>query len=121
MVQIDWRPTAWSFAWSWILGFIPSIFVAIKAGTTRYSFDDGAFVARTGLVTKRTTMVDLYRVKTVSAVDSPLSGGSVTVTNQDGSGHRFGLVRYPDELARRIRGLAESTREGKDFKYRENF
>lgn len=120
-IRTDWRPVYWGLLWTWLLIFIPTIFQAVSARNARYRFAEGALIAQRGWITKRTTAVDLYRVKTVSAVSSPFTGGQVTITSQDGSTQTFKLIRNAEEVVSYIRSQAESERAAKNFKYRESF
>ena len=120
-IKIDWRPVWWSFAWGWVLFFVPIVVMAMAASSSRYTVSDGAFNARTGIMTKRHTAVDLYRVKTVSATDNALVGGKLHIVLQDGTTYAFKYISDPGALVTAIRGHAESERRGKNFTYRESF
>lgn len=118
-IAIDWRPTVWSLSWSWLLMFIPTIVAAVTASTTSYTLHDGTFIARNGLVTKQIVNVDLYRVKTVNAVESAFGGNSISIVNSDGTVQTFGLIRYASAIAQQIRALSSTARDEKNTTYRE--
>ena len=68
MLQIgkDWRALIGNACWSWILAFIPMIFKAISIATTDYRFDGTYMLTQeTGLITKKTTNVDLQLIQEI--------------------------------------------------------
>lgn len=102
MLQIgkDWRALIGNACWSWNLGYIPMIFKAISIATTNYSFDGTYILSQeTGLITKKTTNVDLRRAKMINATDSPLSGGSITSVENNGRSYQFPYIKHAREIA----------------------
>ncbi|WP_445343466.1 hypothetical protein [Bifidobacterium sp. ESL0819] len=114
----DWRALIGNACWSWILGYIPMIFKAISIATTNYSFDGTYILSQeTGLITKKTTNVDLRRAKMINATDSPFSGGSITIMENNGRSYQFPYIKHAREVAQDLRSVAEeSSRQAGDVR-----
>lgn len=120
VIDHDWRALIGNALWSWILAWIPLISLAIKIGTTKYSYDGQyTLTYEYGLISKKDVNIDLRRVKSISAKDSPLSGGSlVVVENNDGT-DVLPYVKNARDVAAKLRMLVdEASRRNGDVQNR---
>lgn len=88
----------WSLLWACMLAWIPSIIMTMRAVGKRYSLGDGALTFRTGLLSKKTEHVELYRVRNVSTSTSAFAGGNVVLGMQDGSSYSVGSIKDADQV-----------------------
>lgn len=119
-IPVDWRPVGWSLAWSWLLAFIPTAVIAIRVANSRFALTDDAVIVRTGLVTKKTEHVELYRVRDVAASENVFSGGRLALTLQDGTAQVVQPIKDADSVARQVRALVSSARDARNVQTREN-
>lgn len=109
----DWRGIIPTVLWGWILWFIPIILKGIEIYNTEYSVDMNAGILeyKHGLINKRQDNIDLYRIKNVSANESLISGGQITITNQDGTVKVLPYIKNANNLSVQLRNLANKKRE----------
>lgn len=113
----DWRGLIPSALWSWILCWIPSLYVATIIYLTKYSLQgSGVLQYKTGIIHQRYINIDLYRIKNASAEVSLISGGKIILTNNDNSTQILPYVKNADEIALKIRDLVNQQREQKGVK-----
>lgn len=118
--QKDYRPLIVNACWAWILIWIPTIVMAMAISNTRARLDGGVLTYTTGAVTKRTTNIDLYRVRSVSSEDSFFAGGSLTFTYGDGTSDRLRYIRNANDLSPRFRALIDEQRGKQKIHSRED-
>lgn len=119
-VEMDWRPVWWSLVWSWVLMWIPTVLVGMKVASTSISLGDNSVQVRSGMVTKRTSHIDLYRVRDVSSSESTMAGGRVTLNMQDGTVHQLGPIRRPDAIAAALKRTVASERDRTNVQIRDD-
>lgn len=113
----DWRGLIPSLLWSWILCWIPSLYVATLVCLTNYSLrDNGVLQYKTGIVHQRYINIDLYRIKNTSAEVSLISGGKVILINNDGSTQILPYIKNANDVALKIRDLVNKQRDQKGVK-----
>lgn len=93
-IDKDWKALIGMALWSWILAWFPVLPLAISIANTSYRFDGkDALTYGHGIINKREDNFDLRRMKSISASDSPLTGGRLIITNNDGNNHVFRYVK----------------------------
>ena len=103
-IEKDWKALIGNACWSWILLFFPAIPLAISIATTSYRFDGKDTLTYChGLINKQETNLDLRRVKSISASDSPLTGGRLIITENNGDTHTFRYVKNARRIAEQLR------------------
>lgn len=108
VIEKDWRALIGNACWSWILFFIPMIPLAIRIATTSYRFDGKDTLTYShGLITKKEENVDLRRVKRIDASDSPLSGGKLTILDNDGHVMKFKYLKHARQVAEHLRVMVD--------------
>lgn len=108
VIEKDWRALIGNACWSWILFFIPMIPLAIRIATTSYRFDGKDTLTYShGLITKKEENVDLRRVKRIDASDSPLSGGKLTILDNDGHVTEFKYLKHARQVAEQLRVMVD--------------
>ena len=107
VIEKDWKVLIGNSCWSWMLGFIPMIPLAISIATTSYRFDGYTLTYSHGLITKQEENIDLRRVKRIDASDSPFSGGKLTILNNDGHVMEFKYVKHARRVAEQLRVMAD--------------
>lgn len=109
----DWRGIISTVLWGWILWFIPIILKGIEIYNTEYSVDMNAGILeyKHGLINKKQDNIELYRIKNVSANESLVSGGQITITNQDGTVQVLPYIKNANNLSVQLRNLANKKRE----------
>lgn len=113
----DWRGLIPTLLWSWILCWIPSLYVATLVCLTNYSLrDNGVLQYKTGIVHQRYINIDLYRIKNASAEVSLISGGKVILINNDGSTQILPYIKNANDVALKIRDLVNKQRDQKGVK-----
>ena len=113
----DWRGLIPSLLWSWILCWIPSLYVATLVCLTNYSLrDNGVLQYKTGIVHQRYINIDLYRIKNTPAEVSLISGGKVILINNDGSTQILPYIKNANDVALKIRDLVNKQRDQKGVK-----
>lgn len=119
-ITIDWRPVTWSLLWSWVLVFIPTAVLAARAASTSFTVADDAVTVRTGIITKKTEHVELYRVRDVSSSESAFAGGKVTLAMQDGAVQTLQPVRDAASVAASIRSMVNTSKAARNVQHRED-
>lgn len=110
----DWRGLIPSILWSWIICWIPSLYVAGLICLTKYTLQsNGILQYKTGIISQRYINIDLYRVKNASAEVNMVSGGKVILTNNDGSIQALPYIKNANEISLKIRDLVNEQREQK--------
>ncbi|CDP49233.1 PH domain-containing protein [Propionibacterium freudenreichii] len=109
-IETDYRALIGNVIWAWILAFIPTAIVAWTISQTSYEISGTVLSAKSGLITKTIDNIDLYRVKNISAADSPLSGGKVIITNQDGTTKELRFIKSPELAAQQLRAVVDEQR-----------
>lgn len=110
LIEKDWKALVGNALWSWILAFIPLMVVAIKIATTSYSYDgEYTLTYNFGLISKKAINVDLRRVKSISASDSPFSGGRLVILENSGETEVFPYVKDARNIATRLRQLVDQS------------
>ena len=112
----DTRPIIASALWSWILIWIPTLIIWMRVKNTATRLEGGVITHTTGAVTKSTTNIDLYRVKSVSSQDSFFTGGSLSFTYSDGSTETLRYIRNATELSPRFRTLIDEQRKAQNIR-----
>lgn len=113
----DWRGLIPSLLWSWILCWIPSLYVATLIYLTKYSLQsNGVLQYKTGIIHQRYINIDLYRIKNASAEVSLIFGGKIILTNNDNSTQILPYIKNADKIALKIRDLVNEQREQKGIK-----
>lgn len=108
VIEKDWRALIGNACWSWILAWIPLIPLAISIATTSYRFDGKDTLTYShGLITKKEENVDLRRVKRIDASDSPLSGGKLTILDNDGHVTEFKYLKHARQVAEQLRVMVD--------------
>ncbi len=106
-IEKDWRALIGNALWAWILIWIPTAVIAVQIATTSHRFDSSTLSWKRGLITKKTTNVDLRRVRSISAEDSIFTGGRLLITETDGTQLKIPYLKHPEEVARKLRELTE--------------
>ncbi|PPI53165.1 PH domain-containing protein [Rathayibacter toxicus] len=119
-IETDWRPVLWSLLWAWSLSWIPSLVMALRTAGKSYTVADDAVTIRTGLVSKHTQHVELYRVRNVSSSESAIAGGKVVLAMHDGTSHMVGPIKNADQVGTRIRAAVTSARSSRNVQNRED-
>ncbi len=119
-IEIDRKPVLWSLIWSWILIFIPTALYALRLAGLSYTLTDDSIIIRTGLMSKKTEHVELYRVRNVSTASSAFSGGKVVLAMQDGTTHTIAPIQDADATGTRIRAAVNSARSSRNVQNRED-
>lgn len=120
-IETDYKAVVMSWFWSWMLWFIPTLVIWLAVKNTVYALDGNVLVNTTGVFTKQTKLIELFRVKTITATQGLFSGGVLTLEFQDGTLQTCKYVKNPSVVATGLRAIVESSKAGKDFKYRESF
>lgn len=108
VIERDWKALIGNLCWSWILAFIPSAFKAISIATTSYSFDGSDTLTYShGLISRKNDNIDLRRLKSISAEDSPFTGGKLTVIETNGVARTLPYVKDARTIADSLRHLVD--------------
>ena len=117
-IEKDWRALIGNACWGWMLMWIPTVIKARKIATTQYSFD-GTYILtqQTGMITRKTTQIDLRRAKMINATDNLFQGGSLSVVENNGYTHEQTYIKNPNATAQWLRAAAEeSSRQAGDVR-----
>ncbi|MGP6177031.1 hypothetical protein ACTU6U_07000 [Microbacterium sp. A196] len=79
-----------------------------------------ALTIRTGMVTKSSQHVELYRVRDVSSSESAFTGGKVSLAMQDGTVHVAQPIQRADAVATRIRAMVNAAKSSRNVQHRED-
>lgn len=104
------KPVKISLFWSWILLFLPSLAFWFDYKGRQTRVEDGTLILTTGSLSKTHKSVDLFRVKNISAEESPLSAGKITVTSSEGV-DTIPYVKDVEQTSRQLRQLVNEARE----------
>ena len=104
------KPVKISLFWSWILLFLPSLALWFDYKSRQTRVEDGALILTTGSLSKTHKSVDLFRVKNVSATESPTGAGKITVTSSEGV-DTIPYVKDVEQTSRQLRKLVNEARE----------
>lgn len=117
-IEKDWRALIGNACWGCFLGFIPTAIKAVQISTTHYTFDGTYFLTQqTGLISRKTTHIDLRRVKMINASDSPFLGGSLSIVENNGYAYELPYIKNPNGVAQWLRTTAEaSSRQAGDMR-----
>ncbi|MFI8597680.1 hypothetical protein ACIGDM_10240 [Rothia koreensis] len=118
--QKDYRPVIASALWAWILLWIPTGILAWKISNTTIRVSDEAIHYGTGTITKTFTNIDLYRVRSVGAQESLVSGGRIIVTMSDGEKYTLSYIRNAGDLSTRFRTLIDAQRRAQNIRTRDH-
>lgn len=89
-------------------GGIPLIPLAISIATTSYRFDGrGTLTYCYGIIKKREINLDLRRVRSISASDSPFTGGRLVITENNGGVDTFKYVKNARQVAEQLRVMVD--------------
>lgn len=102
------------------LAWVPVLALAISIANTSYRFDGkDTLTYCLGIINKREDNFDLRRMKSISASDSPLTGGRLIITNNEGNRHVFRYVKNARMVAEQLRvAVDESSRARGDVQNR---
>lgn len=117
-IEKDWRALIGNACWGWMLMWIPTVIKAVQIATTQYSFD-GTYILtqQTGLISRKTTHIDLRRAKMINATDNLFLGGSLSVVENNGYAHELPYIKNPNAIAQWLRTAAEeSSRQAGDVR-----
>lgn len=93
-----------------MLGFIPMIPLAISIAATSYRFDGRDTLTYCyGIINKREINLDLRRVKSISASDSPFTGGRLVIVENNGSVDTFKYVKNACRVAEQLRLMVDDS------------
>ena len=111
----DWRGIVPMLWWILLWPVLPFA-VAWRAAQicfTNYDVDmhAGVLEYKHGIVNHTQDNIDLYRIKNVSANENVLTGGKITITNQDGSTIVLPYIKNANKLSVQIRNLANKKRQ----------
>lgn len=117
-IKRDWRALIANACWGWILVWIPTAIKAVQIATTHYTFDGTYILTRqTGMITRKTTQIDLRRAKMINATDNPFRGGSLSIVENSGYTHELPYIKNPNDMAQWLRTTAEeSSRKAGDVR-----
>lgn len=120
VIEKDWKALIGNACWSWMLVFIPMIPLAISIASTSYRFDGRDTLTYCyGILNKHEINLDLRRVKSISASDSPFTGGRLVILENNGSIDTFKYVKNARHVAEQLRVLVdESSRARGDLQHR---
>ncbi|GAB3191958.1 PH domain-containing protein [Nesterenkonia suensis] len=105
-IEKDTRPVAASLAWSWILAFIPTLFVWLKVASVETTVSGKTVTQRRGFVGKQYANVDLAKVQNINGAESLFKGGSLTFHTTAGQ-EEFLYIKDPQKVANQLRALAD--------------
>lgn len=108
----DWRGIVPSLIWFWLM-FVPPILRALDIATTSYSvdMDAGILEYKHGFLNRRQDNIDLYRIKNISANENLLTGGKITITNQDSSITILPYILHTNRMSVQLRNIANKKRQ----------
>lgn len=108
----DWRGIVPSLICFWLM-FVPPILRALDIATTSYSvdMDAGILEYKHGLLNRRQDNIDLYRIKNISANENLLTGGKITITNQDSSITILPYILHANRMSVQLRNIAHKKRQ----------
>lgn len=108
VIEKDWKALIGNACWSWILAWIPLIPLAISIATTSYRFDGKDTLTYCyGIINKREINLDLRRVKSISASDSPFTGGRLMIVENNGGTDTFKYVKNARRVAEQLRVMVD--------------
>ena len=110
VIEKDWKALIGNACWSWVLGWLPLIPLAISIATTSYRFDGRDTLTYCyGIIKKREINLDLRRVRSISASDSPFTGGRLVITENNGSIDTFKYVKNARRVAEQLRLMVDDS------------
>lgn len=110
VIEKDWKALIGNACWSWVLGWMPLIPLAISIATTSYRFDGRDTLTYCyGIIKKREINLDLRRVRSISASDSPFTGGRLVITENNGSIDTFKYVKNARRVAEQLRLMVDDS------------
>jgi uncharacterized membrane protein YdbT with pleckstrin-like domain len=110
LIEKDWKALIGNACWSWILAWIPVPFKAISIASTSYKFDgDDTLTYETGIISKRDVNIDLRRVKSISASDSPFAGGKLVIIENNGAATTLPYVKNARAVADQLRHMVDAS------------
>lgn len=110
IIEKDWKALIGNACWSWMLAFIPMIPLAISIATTSYRFDGRDTLTYCyGIISKHEINLDLRRVKSISASDSPFTGGRLIIVENNGSVDTFKYVKNARRVAEQLRLMVDDS------------
>lgn len=110
VIEKDWKALIGNACWSWMLGFIPMIPLAISIAATSYRFDGRDTLTYCyGIINKHEINLDLRRVKSISASDSPFTGGRLIIVENNGSVDTFKYVKNARRVAEQLRLMVDDS------------
>lgn len=107
----DWRGLIPSLLWSWIICWIPSIWVAITIAMTHYRLHDSTLEWQHGVINQQHTMIDLYRVRNISSTINLISGGRVFITYDNGESLTLPYIKNANQVATQLREIVNEKRK----------
>ncbi len=108
VIEKDWKALIGNACWSWILLWFPLIPLAVSIATTSYRFDGkNTLTYCYGVIKKREINLDLRRAKSISASDSPFTGGRLIIVGNDGSANVFKYVKNARQVAEQLRVMVD--------------
>lgn len=120
VIYKNWKALIGMALQSWILARGPVLALAISIANTSYRFDGKDTLTYCHrIINKRENNFDLRRMKSTSASDSPLTGGRLIISNNDGNNHVFRYVKNARMVAEQLRvAVDESSRACGDVQNR---
>lgn len=112
-IEIDWRGLIPSLLWSWIIAWIPSMYIAVLIYMTSYKIENGMLTYKSGIISRKYRNIDLYRIKNLSAEDNLISGGKLFITDTNGTPITLPYVKNAGSVANQLRTLVNNERENK--------
>ena len=109
--QKDWRGLIPSLLWSWILGWIPSMYVAAQIAMTKYTLHDSTIEYRHGIINQQHTNIDLYRIRNISSTINLISGVRVFITYDNGENLTLPYIKNADSIANQLRSIVNAKRQ----------
>lgn len=114
VIDKDWKALIGMALWSWILGWVPVLPLAISIANTSYRFDGKDTLTYChGVINKREDNFDLRRMKSISASDSPLTGDQLIIANNDVNRHVFRYVKNARMVAEQLRVAVDESRRAR--------
>lgn len=107
----DWRGLVPSLLWSWVLGWFPSIWVAITIAMVQYHLHDSTLEYQHGVINQQHTMIDLYRVRNISSTVNLISGGRIFVTYDTGESVTLPYIKNAPQVAIQLREIVNVKRK----------
>ncbi|EAC8986584.1 PH domain-containing protein [Listeria monocytogenes] len=118
-IKISWAGLIPSLLWSWIIVWIPSMIVAFKIATTKYTVTGNQLTITTGLLNKKKEGIDLYRIKDISSNQSIFGYGNIHITDHNNVTYTLQYVADSNNVSSFIKDSAQSARKEQNIRVHE--